>query len=419
MDTLVAILERDPPSLAKFLNGDSVELQQLQQLQHVVGKTLCKERSERYQTAAELLLDLKSVKQELDLALILKRQLAPHYQLRARREAQPGHESDAFASGSSASTMLASPAKPFAAQQQARRPQRHYVLVALIASALLIATVAGIFLYKDSIARRHNANAASVPIANATTKKLYAQMSEAEQLAFIGEQEQRISAMMGDRPVKLKEDALRAIKNYVDRYVARRGSMSDEGGREDLRVIYTRAMPYVPLIARSFTARKVPVIVGIYLPMIESEYKTCFENSIGAKGLFQFLPQTAKHYGVAHEDMCDVEKMTPAAAHYIADRMAELGDDAESMTLVLLSFNSGTQRVLNALRQLRDADNYERNFWTLFAHRDKLGNNFSEENANYVPAFFAAAIIGENPQTFELQTPPLSTLTATSAAAKP
>ena len=88
-----------------------------------------------------------------------------------------------------------------------------------------------------------------------------------------------------------------------------------------------RAPPYVPLIARSFAARKVPVIIGIYLPVIESAYRNCYENSFGAKGLFQFLPQTAKHYGVAHEEMCDVEKMTPAAAHYIADRMAELGDD--------------------------------------------------------------------------------------------
>ena len=65
--------------------------------------------------------------------------------------------------------------------------------------------------------------------------------------------------------------------------------------------------------AGAFAARKVPVIIGIYLPMIESAYRSCYENSIGAKGLYQFLPQTAKHYGVAHGEMCDVEKMTPAA----------------------------------------------------------------------------------------------------------
>jgi len=119
-------------------------------------------------------------------------------------------------------------------------------------------------------------------------------------------------------------------------------------------------------------------------------------------------------------DMCDAQKMAPAAAHYIADRMAELGDDSQSMTLVLLSYNSGTDPVLDALRRLRETDaNYERNFWTLFANRDKLSEGFRRESAGYVPAFFAAAIVGENPEAFELPMPALSSLAADSLARKP
>jgi hypothetical protein len=135
--------------------------------------------------------------------------------------------------------------------------------------------------------------------------------------------------------------------------------------------------------------------------------------------MFQFLPQTARQYGVAQDEMCDMEKMAPAAAHFIADRMAELGEDAESMTLVILSYNRGPEWVRDTLRQLRDTDNYERNFWTLFVNRDRLDEQFRKENAGYVPRFFAAAIIGENPQTFDLQTPPLTTLATTSEPAKP
>jgi hypothetical protein len=295
------------------------------------------------------------------------------------------------------------------AQLPAHRTKPSHLLVMLIAAGFLTAVLAGTFLVRHRVARP------GVDTVAARAEKLYARMSEAEQLAFIDEQEQRISAMMGERPVKLNEEALRTIKRRVDQYAARVGSTSEELGREDLRITYARGAPIVPLIARSFAARKVPVIIGIYLPMIEAEYRTCVENSIGAKGLFQFLPQTAIQYGVAPEEMCDVEKMTPAAAHYIADRMAELGDDAQSMTLVLLSYNRGPEWVRSALRQLRDADNYERNFWTLFANRDKLDDVFRNENARYVPNFFAAAIIGENPQSFELQIPPLSTLAGTTA----
>ena len=177
-----------------------------------------------------------------------------------------------------------------------------------------------------------------------------------------------------------------------------------------MTAVYERAPAYVPLIARSFAARKVPVIIGIYLPVIESGYQPCSESQLGAKGLYQFLPSTAQNYGVSREEMCDVEKMAPAAAHYIADRMAELGEDSQSVTLVLLSYNRGAEWVRDSLRQLRGTENYARNYWTLLANRDSLDEPFRKETEDYVPSFLAAAIIGENPEVFSLKTPPLSTL---------
>ena len=262
----------------------------------------------------------------------------------------------------------------------------------------------GAILYRRSIVP------AVLPASQVAAKR-YTQMSDAEQLVFVREQEQRISAMMGDRPAKLNDEALRVIKKYVDRFAARE---QPAGDGESLNEIYGRAPAYVPLIARSFAARKVPVIIGIYLPVIESAYRPCFENSFGSKGLFQFLPQTAKLYGVSPDEMCDAEKMAPAAAHYLADHMAELGDDAESMTLVLLSYNRGATWVRTTLREVRETSDYQRNFWTLFAHRDELDATFRNEGAAYVPSFFAAAIVGENPQSFGLTLPPLSTLAAKS-----
>jgi membrane-bound lytic murein transglycosylase D len=195
----------------------------------------------------------------------------------------------------------------------------------------------------------------------------------------------------------------------VDRSAARLNEPA-KAGVEHSSAAYERARPYIPLIARTFTARKVPIIIGIYLPMIESAYQPCYESPLGAKGLFQFLPQTAQIYGVSRAEMCDVEKMTPAAAQYIADHMAELGEDSESLTLVLLSYNRGAEWVRDTLRQLRGTENYERNFWTLLANRETLDDGFRRESAGYVPSFFAAAIIGENPKTFGLETPPLSSL---------
>jgi serine/threonine protein kinase len=418
MDTMVSILEREPAPLFKLTKDAPAALEQLQQ---VVNKALSKERSERYQTITELLADLKSIRRKLDhfddadtiegrYALALLRNTDARGEL-------PGGKFVESAQGSrtSSTPQILSDTNPATLERtQAKRRSTLAAMVLLIIAGLLSAGIAGTLLYRRAASARAQANAT-----NAATGKLYAQMSETEQLAFIDAQEQRISAMMGERPAKLNEEALRAIKSGVDAYAARANSSSTEYGREDLRVVYERAVPFVPLIARSFAARKVPVIVGIYVPMIESEYTSCLENDIGAKGLFQFLPQTARQYGVRPEEMCDVERMTPAAAHYIADRMAELGDDAESMTLVLLSYNRGPEWVRNTLRQLRNTDNYQRNFWTLFSHRDRLDEVFRRENARYVPRFFAAAIVGENPQNFGLGIQPLSTQGETVTATGP
>ena len=391
MDTMVAILEREPAPLFQFASAPAV----LSELERVVSKALRKERDERYQSTGEMLTDLKSVTQKLEPA---GAQVLDD-SMRGARMLQ-GVDEDSFG--------------PSRYETTKARSYRYGLQVLSIAVLIAVMIVTAL-LYGRSKLR---ANA--VAPATIASGKLYLKMDPAEQLAFVDEQEQRISAMMGDRPMKLNDEAINAIKSNLDRYLARTDSTSVNPGAESLRVIYGRAAPIIPLIAPSFSERKIPLVVGIYLPMIESEYKPCYENSAGSKGLFQFMPQTAEQYGVAHGEMCDVEKMAPAAAHYIADRMAELGDDSQSMTLVLLSYNRGADSVREALRRLRETDShYERNFWTLFANRDKLDDSFRNESAYYIPSFFAAAIIGENPQTFDLQTPPLSTIASNSASTKP
>ena len=351
MDTLVAVLEREPAQLSEVAERHAGA----RLLQPIVDKCLSKDATQRYRTAGELVAELKQVRERLKTMSL---------------DGLPVRENRS----------------------------RKWLVVALV---VLLAASAGVFLYKGFRTRPAASEATAAPA------KLYWQMSEREQLDFVAAQEQRISAMMSDRPVKLNDDAVRAIKSYVDYYA---GRLTKPGDSENFSAVYVRALPYVPVVARSFAARKVPLIIGIYLPVIESAYRECHESPVGARGLFQFLPGTARLYGVDRAEMCDVEKMAPAAAHYIADRMAELGEDSDSVTLVLVSYNTGAEWVRNTLRQLRATQNYERNFWTLLANREKLDESFTRETAGYVPNFFAAAIIGENPRNFGLQTPPLSSL---------
>ncbi|HEX4950322.1 MAG TPA: protein kinase [Blastocatellia bacterium] len=76
-DLIVAILEREEPPVSHYAEGIPAELD------GVVRKALCKEREERYQTAKELLSDLKAIKHRLEFEAELERSGQPREENRS------------------------------------------------------------------------------------------------------------------------------------------------------------------------------------------------------------------------------------------------------------------------------------------------------------------------------------------------
>src|SRR5438045_7755894 len=72
--TVVSILEAEPPPLTTFTRETSAELQR------IVRKALAKDRDSRYQTARDLMIDLKNLRRDLDLQSELERSSAPYRQ---------------------------------------------------------------------------------------------------------------------------------------------------------------------------------------------------------------------------------------------------------------------------------------------------------------------------------------------------
>jgi Tol biopolymer transport system component len=68
---IVSILEREPPPLARYADGVP------EALEWIVAKALTKDREERYQTAREMLTDLRRLKQRLEFAAEMERSVAP------------------------------------------------------------------------------------------------------------------------------------------------------------------------------------------------------------------------------------------------------------------------------------------------------------------------------------------------------
>jgi serine/threonine-protein kinase len=70
-DLIVALLEREPPPLARFIAEVPAELER------IVMKALAKDPDERFQTVRDLLIDLKRLKQKLDVDAEIERTSAP------------------------------------------------------------------------------------------------------------------------------------------------------------------------------------------------------------------------------------------------------------------------------------------------------------------------------------------------------
>jgi len=238
---------------------------------------------------------------------------------------------------------------------------------------------------------------------------IYQQMNAAERGAFVSNQARHIAKEMSGRDYRFTPAFEAAIQNRVEFYVKRIGHGNSQPGKSDARLIFERGQTQAPVLSSAFKARNVSQLIGLYIPAIESEYVNLQSpNPAGSIGMFQFLPKTGALYGLTESDLLDVPKSADAAARYIADAMKAFEGDPMKEVLAILSYNRGVNNVQRDIATFVTPRTRQCSICVLTEQSYKLDANFQQENVYYVPSFFAAAIIGENPQAFGLQTQPLS-----------
>jgi hypothetical protein len=237
--------------------------------------------------------------------------------------------------------------------------------------------------------------------------KLYQQMTPAERAAFVSQQARRIAREMSGNDYQFTAAFEAAIQRNVDSYAKRIGN--NQPGKSDARFMFERGATLASNLNKTFKERKVSPLIGLYIPAIESEYVNLQSpNEAGALGMFQFLPKTGEQFGLNAIDLLDVDKSADAAARYIARGLKAFSADPMKEALAILSYNRGIGNVERDIALLVNAQNGACSICALTENSDKLDPTFQNENVYYVPRFFAAAIVGENPQAFGLQTQPLS-----------
>nr|BFD32645.1 hypothetical protein GTC16762_22630 [Pigmentibacter ruber] len=132
-----------------------------------------------------------------------------------------------------------------------------------------------------------------------------------------------------------------------------------------------------------------------YLSMIESGYNPKALSYVGAVGLWQFMPATARENGLVINDYLDerrdLVKSTKAAANYLSRLYSTFG----SWHLSAASYNGGPGLVRKTLR------NYGTD--SSFFELTSMGV-VNKETADYVPKLIAAMIIAKNQEKFGFDT---------------
>lgn len=148
------------------------------------------------------------------------------------------------------------------------------------------------------------------------------------------------------------------VPAFFQQQVCKRLSDYAESSRTDLQVRLQRAAPYLPSIKLMLKQQNLPSYFA-YVPLVESAFQAdAGRSESGARGLWQFVPETARTYGLrvsrSVDDRLDPVRATRAASHYLRQLQETFGSDAP--LLVLAAYNLGENNLSRAIIRARTRD---------------------------------------------------------------
>ncbi|HEV2146310.1 MAG TPA: transglycosylase SLT domain-containing protein [Longimicrobiaceae bacterium] len=158
-----------------------------------------------------------------------------------------------------------------------------------------------------------------------------------------------------------------------------------------------RSGRYVPMISAKLAERGMPQDL-IYLAMIESGFNPSAYSPAAASGLWQFIEETGKRYGLAVnravDERNDPVKSTDAALDYLTELHERFG----SWYLSAAAYNTGENRVARIMREETGSERGDEESYY------RIWNRLPRETRDYVPLMIAAARIAKEPAKYGFDT---------------
>lgn len=161
--------------------------------------------------------------------------------------------------------------------------------------------------------------------------------------------------------------------------------------REKFEGFLHRSGRYVPMLSVKLAEREMPHDL-VFLAMIESGFNPAAYSSAHASGLWQFIPETGRRYGLRVDDEVDERNHPEKATDAALDYLTELHERFGSWYLAAAAYNTGENRVGRIMREetgseraASEADYY------------KIWDRLPRETRDYVPLMIAAARIAKDP----------------------
>ncbi|MBR6017180.1 MAG: lytic transglycosylase domain-containing protein [Paludibacteraceae bacterium] len=198
---------------------------------------------------------------------------------------------------------------------------------------------------------------------------------------------QRIKQMQRTVPMQYNQE----VQTYVDRYLKAPGMVSRVRGL---------SLYYFPIIEQIFRDNGLPTELK-YLTLVESKLNPQVVSPRGAAGLWQFMPESGKAFGLQRnayvDDRLDTYRATEAAAKLLKRLYGMYGDWA----IVIAAYNCGSGTIRGAIK----AAGGKKSFWAIYPYLPK-------QTRIYMPIFIAYNYVLEYADAYNIQPATIDNLPA-------